>query len=113
MNSDNFSLQISLEAAQLISKLMLKYGPLIFYISSGCCDGTGPVCLPADEFFIDDNDVIIGEVCECLVYTSKDFYPYVTSHPILIDVAKGIGSSFSVEIPEGFRFKLSSQSCQV
>ena len=37
-------------AQALISKLTAEHGPIIFLQSGGCCEGSGPLCMPAHEF---------------------------------------------------------------
>lgn len=49
-------------AVELIQKLATQHGPLIFLQSGGCCEGSGPLCMPANEFKPSPSDVILGEV---------------------------------------------------
>ena len=37
-------------ALALIEKLTTQFGPIIFLQSGGCCEGSGPLCMPVDEF---------------------------------------------------------------
>lgn len=92
------------EASKLIEKLKDEHGELIFHQSGGCCDGSAPMCFPKDEFFIDNNDVQLGEISGCTFYISKDQYKYWKHTQLIIDVVEGRGSSFSLEIPLGVRF---------
>ena len=55
-------------AVELIRKLRAAHGPLLFHQSGGCCDGSSPMCFPAGEFRIGQNDVRLGEVEGTPVY---------------------------------------------
>ena len=48
------------EAVELLRKLWLQHGPLMFHQSGGCCDGSSPMCYPAGEFITGDSDVLLG-----------------------------------------------------
>ena len=37
------------EALELIERLRAEHGPLMFFQSGGCCDGSSPMCLPDGE----------------------------------------------------------------
>ena len=98
------------EAARaVIDRLRTEHGPLIFHQSGGCCDGSSPMCFPDGEFYIDDNDELLGEVHGCPYYMSKFQYEYWKHTPLTLDVTEGRGSSFSAEIPLGLRFVVDSR----
>lgn len=96
-------------ATELIDQLRAEHGPLIFHQSGGCCDGSAPMCFPEGEFFIDDNDVLLGEVHGCPFYMSHFQYEYWQHTHLTLDVTKGRGASFSLEIPLGVRFIIESR----
>lgn len=96
-------------AVKLIDQLREKHGPLIFHQSGGCCDGSAPMCFPDGEFFIDDNDVLLGEVHGCPYYMSHFQYEYWQHTHLTLDVTEGRGASFSLEIPLGVRFIIESR----
>lgn len=100
---------ISPEATQLVEKLKKDYGKLIFHQSGGCCDGSAPMCFQKDEMYIDDNDVLLGYVADCPFYMSKDQFEYWKHTHLTLDVVKGRGASFSLEIPLGVRFIIKSR----
>jgi len=91
-------------ALDLIKKLEATHGPLMFHQSGGCCDGSAPMCYPADEFKIGGNDVHLGEIGGCPVYMDADQFAYWKHTQLIIDVVEGRGSGFSLEAPEGLRF---------
>ena len=96
-------------ATELVDKLRADNGPLIFHQSGGCCDGSTPMCFPADEFYLDDNDVLLGEVADCPFYMAAFQYEYWKHTHLTLDVTPGRGASFSLEVPLGVRFVIKSR----
>lgn len=97
-------------AIELIDRLRVEHGPLIFHQSGGCCDGSAPMCFPEGEFYIDDdNDVLLGEVHDCPFYMSKFQYVYWEHTHLTLDVTQGRGAGFSAEAPLGVRFIIESR----
>ena len=91
-------------AAELIERLLVRHGPLLFHQSGGCCDGSAPMCYPLGEFHLGHQDVLLGEIVGCPFYMSAFQFEYWRNTHLTIDVVEGRGSSFSVEAPEGVRF---------
>jgi uncharacterized protein len=89
---------------QLLDKLKLIHGDLMFHQSGGCCDGSSPMCYPRGEFRVGDSDILLGEIGDTPFYISKDQYEYWKHTQLIIDVVNGRGGMFSVEGPEGKRF---------
>ena len=96
-------------AAKLIETLKQKHGPLMFHQSGGCCDGSQPMCFEAGEFKLGSSDIQLGEIEGCGFYMSRDQYAYWQHTQLTIDITPGRGSSFSLEIPLGFRFMVNSR----
>jgi uncharacterized protein (DUF779 family) len=92
------------EAAEWIHKLETVHGPLLFFQSGGCCDGSSPMCYMRNEFKIGDSDVFLGTIEGQPFYISGPQFEYWRHTGLLIDVVKGRGSGFSLEAPEGIRF---------
>ena len=88
----------------LLERLRAKHGPLMFHQSGGCCDGSAPMCYPANEFRIGGNDVKLGEIGGAPFYMDADQFDYWKHTQLIIDVVPGRGHGFSVEAPEGVRF---------
>jgi len=102
------------EAAELLRKMTLKHGPLMFHQSGGCCDGSSPMCYPVGMFRIGGSDVLLQTLeVEGLApiefYMSASQYEYWKFTHLTVDVVKGRGSGFSVEAPEGVRFMIRSR----
>lgn len=92
------------QAVALIQNLQKEHGDLIFHQSGGCCDGSAPMCLARDEFYLDDSDVLLGEIAGCPFYMNREQFEYWKHTFLMIDVVEGRGASFSLEIPHGVRF---------
>ena len=95
---------LSDEARSLIEQLREQHGELIFHQSGECCDGSAPMCFPKDDFLIGSRDLCLGEIHGCKFYMAPDQFEYYRNKQITIDVTKGRGASFSLEIPLGVRF---------
>ena len=91
-------------ALDLIAKLKVKHGPLMFHQSGGCCDGSSPMCYPDGELLVGDGDVRLGEIGDCPFYMSAPQFEYWKHTQLMIDVVPGRGGMFSLEGPEGLRF---------
>ena len=91
-------------AAKVIDTLRDQHGPLIFHQSGGCCDGSMPMCFKEGGFLIGRRDVCLGEIHGCKFYMAGDQFEYYKNMHIEVDVVRGRGSSFSLEIPLGLRF---------
>lgn len=103
------------EAADLVRRLAVVHGPVMFHQSGGCCDGSAPMCYPAGEFLTGSGDVRLAAVeipgldesVEFWMSTSQ--FAYWRHTHLTVDVVPGRGSGFSLEAPEGVRFLLRSR----
>ncbi len=91
-------------ALALIEQLKHKHGPVMFHQSGGCCDGSSPMCYPAGDFYLGDQDVLIGTLAEAPFYISRPQFEYWKHTQLILDVVPGRGGMFSLEGPEGVRF---------
>ena len=96
-------------AVQLIRKLRVQYGELMFHQSGGCCDGSSPMCFPLGDFLVGDSDVLLGEVDGVPFYMSKSQFEYWKHTLLILDVVPGRGGMFSLEGSEGVRFLIRSR----
>ncbi len=96
-------------ALALLTDLQHRYGALVFHQSGGCCDGSAPMCFEKDDFIIGYSDVCLGEIQGAEFWMSKDQFVYWQHTHLTLDVVKGRGSSFSLEIPTGNRFVIISR----
>lgn len=103
---------ITRTAADLLSTLQQRHGPLMFHQSGGCCDGSSPMCYPEGDFVVGDRDVLLG-LLDVVCDRQPDGVPLWISGPqfdawkhtqLVIDLVPGRGGGFSLEAPEGVRF---------
>jgi hypothetical protein len=102
---------VTAAAAELLTRLQDRHGPVMFHQSGGCCDGSSPMCYPLGDFLVGDRDVLLG-----VLDVGPDVVPVWISGPqyqahysdkrtqLVIDVVPGRGGGFSLEAPEGLRF---------
>jgi uncharacterized protein (DUF779 family) len=95
---------VTQDAADMIARLKVMHGPLMFHQSGGCCDGSAPMCYPAGEFKVGGQDVLMGEIAACKFYMGAAQFEYWRHTQLIIDVVPGRGAGFSLEAPEGVRF---------
>ncbi len=102
-------LGVTQEALDVIDELRGRFGPLMFHQSGGCCDGSSPMCFEDGDFKVGESDVLLGYIDDCPFYMSRDQFEYWKHTHLTLDVTKGRGSSFSLEIPMGIRFLIRSR----
>lgn len=91
-------------AEEVVRQLHSQYGPLLFHQSGGCCDGSAPMCFEKGDFLLGESDIKLGDIANCPFYMNSDQFEYWKHTQLTIDITKGRGSSFSLEIPLGVRF---------
>jgi uncharacterized protein len=91
-------------ALEVISRLEVAHGPLTFFQSGGCCDGTSPICLTADDLPPSPNDLRLGEIGGAPFYIDSEQYERWGKPSFLIDVAPGAAEGFSLEGLVGVHF---------
>lgn len=91
-------------ALQMMATLRARHGPLMFFQSGGCCDGSAPMCYPAGEFAVSDSDVLLGELDGASFYMGAEQFAYWEHTQLIIDVVTGNGGMFSLDNGTGRRF---------
>ena len=105
----------TLLAADLLRKLTVVNGPLMFHQSGGCCDGSAPMCYLDGEFRVGGADVLLAELevpeisKPIKFWMSAAQFEYWKHTHLTIDVVPGRGGGFSLESPEGVRFIIRSR----
>ncbi|MBT2162209.1 DUF779 domain-containing protein [Zobellia barbeyronii] len=97
------------EAKKIIEQLRETHGELMFHQSGGCCDGSAPMCFSKGELMLNETDVWLGNIADCDFHMAKDQFEYWKHTQLTIDITKGRGASFSLEIPLGIRFIVRSR----
>src|SRR3954470_12650470 len=91
-------------AMALIESLRTTHGPIMFFQSGGCCDGSAPMCYPNGEFNISDTDVWLGNLDGAPFYMGMEQFAYWEHTQLIIDVVSGNGGMFSLDNGTGRRF---------
>jgi uncharacterized protein (DUF779 family) len=91
-------------ALAFIDELRRRHGPLLFFQSGGCCDGSAPMCYPAGEFSVSDTDVCLGKLGGVPFYIGLEQFGYWEHTQLIIDVVVGNGGMFSLDNGTGRRF---------
>ena len=100
-------------AGQAITRLLADRGaPVMFVQSGGCCAGSTPMCFPAGEFLIGDNDVLLGEIEGCPFYIDAGLDRAWHQDRFILDVATGPAEGFSLPAGDDLHFIIRSPACE-
>ncbi|MDX3977255.1 DUF779 domain-containing protein [Shinella sp.] len=91
-------------ALALIREIQADYPKILFHQSGGCCDGSSPMCYPADDYIVGDRDVKLGEIGGVPVYISESQFGVWQHTQLIIDVVPGRGGMFSLDNGREKRF---------
>ena len=91
-------------ALQMIAELRARHGPIMFFQSGGCCDGSAPMCYPLGEFDVSESDVYLGNLDGAPFYMGLEQFAYWEHTQLIIDVVAGNGGMFSLDNGTGRRF---------
>jgi uncharacterized protein (DUF779 family) len=92
------------DALEAIERLRAVHGPLAFFQSGGCCDGSSPICLKDGELPAGPNDVLLGTVGGAPFYIDSDQDERWRRPTLVLDVAEGAAMGFSLEGLDGVHF---------
>ncbi len=91
-------------ALALIDQLAVQHGDLAFLQSGGCCEGSGPLCMPANEYRPVPSDVLLGQIGRAKFYMSSSHFEFSQNTHTILDAIDGSGGSFSLECGSGKAF---------
>lgn len=91
-------------AMALIQQLTTQYGPIVFFQSGGCCEGSGPLCMPANEFKPSPSDVKLGEISGAIYYMGDSHFTFAENMHTILDAVTGSSGSFSLDCGTGLAF---------
>lgn len=91
-------------ARRLIAEIRQDYPEILFHQSGGCCDGSSPMCYPADDFKVGERDVKLGEIDGVPVYISGSQFEAWKHTQLILDVVPGRGGMFSLDNGREQRF---------
>ncbi len=95
---------ITEKAEEILARLKVQHGALMFHQSGGCCDGSSPMCYPLGDFRVSPQDVLLGRIADCDFYIGAAQFELWEHTQLTVDVVPGRGAGFSAEAPEGVRF---------
>jgi uncharacterized protein len=99
------------EARAMLGRLVGEHGPLVLFQSGGCCDGSLPLCLLADDMAPGAGDVRLGEVAGVPFYIDADQFRRWGEPEFVLDVASGAPEGFSLGLADA-HFVTRSPFCQ-
>jgi uncharacterized protein len=100
-------------ATAMVERLVREHGPLAIYQSGGCCDGSLPLCLLADELGQGPNDLLLGHVAGVPFYIDAEQDARWGEPEFLLDVVSGAPEGFSLGLPDAHfvTLSLSGEAC--
>lgn len=97
------------KALALIEHIKGIHGPIMFYQSGGCCDGSVPMCYAEGDFQIGSADIYLGSIGDVPFYMHRSQYDYWKHTQLIIDAIEGRGATFSLDNVEDKHFILNSR----
>jgi uncharacterized protein len=91
-------------ALALIDRLTAEHGPIAFLQSGGCCEGSGPICMPINEFNPSASDVILGGWKDATFYMGDSHFTFAENMHTILDATPNSSGSFSLDCGTGFAF---------
>lgn len=91
-------------ARAFIAEIRQDHPDILFHQSGGCCDGSSPMCYPADDYIVGDLDVKLGEIDGVPVYISASQFEAWKHTCLILDVVPGRGGMFSLDNGRERRF---------
>ena len=98
-------------ALEAIGRLVADRGPVMFFQSGGCCDGSLPMCFEDGEFLVGAHDVLLGAVGGMPFYIDHRQYEVWKHTQLILDVGEGEPEGFSLAAGEGRHFVTRSRVC--
>ena len=96
-------------ALEAIAHLVAERGPVMFFQSGGCCDGSMPMCFADGEFVIGSHDVRLGDVGGCPFYIDARQFHVWKQTQLILDVSIGEPEGFSLAAGEDRHFTIRSK----
>lgn len=98
-------------ALEAIADLVSSGGPVMFFQSGGCCDGSLPMCFRQGEFVLSDHDVLLGVVGGSPFYIDHRQYEVWKGTRLTLDVGEGEPEGFSLGAGRDRHFIVRSRVC--
>ncbi len=84
------------EALDAIAHVTGDRGPVMFFQSGGCCDGSLPMCFGDGEFTVGSHDIRLGTVGGCPFYIDHRQFEAWKHTQLILDVGAGEPEGFSL-----------------
>ncbi len=97
------------EALAAIDNVVRDVGPVMFFQSGGCCDGSLPMCFSDGEFVVSDHDILLGRVGSCPFYIDHRQYEVWKHTQLILDVGDGEPEGFSLGAGQNRHFTIRSR----
>ena len=102
-------------ASAMVKRIVSEHGPVAIYQSGGCCDGSLPLCLLADELGPGPNDLLLGDIEGAPFYIDAEQYQRWCEPEFLLDVVSGAPEGFSLGLRDAHfvTLSLSGEACEL
>ncbi|MCK0140821.1 DUF779 domain-containing protein [Aliiroseovarius sp. F20344] len=100
-------------ALALLEEIRAEHGDVVFKISAGCCDGTGPMCFREADVMIGVNDVKLGEADNAGIWAAPTIAELWKNSQMILDAGPGSGAGFSLDNGRTTHFLTQSRSLSV
>jgi len=87
-------------AIQAIERLRAEHGPLAFFQSGGCCDGSLPICIKDGELPPGSGDLLLGTVAGAPFYVDGEQYERWGRPAFVLDMRSAPAEGFSLSLPD-------------
>ncbi|WP_282182585.1 DUF779 domain-containing protein [Aliiroseovarius marinus] len=84
-------------ALALLEEIRAEHGDVVFKISAGCCDGTGPMCFREADVIIGVNDVKLGDADNAGIWATPSIADLWKNSQLILDAGPGTGAGFSLD----------------
>ena len=91
-------------ALEAVAKVVAERGPIMFFQSGGCCDGSLPMCFVDGEFVVGSHDVLMGDIGGCPFYIDARQFELWKHTQLIVDVGAGEPEGFSLAAGEDQHF---------
>lgn len=84
-------------ALTLLDDIRAEHGDVVFKISAGCCDGTGPMCFREADVMIGVNDIKLGDADNAGIWAAPSIAELWKDSQMILDAGPGTGAGFSLD----------------
>lgn len=98
-------------ALEAIARLVAARGPIMFFQSGGCCDGSLPMCFAGGELAVGERDVLLGVLGGAPFYIDHRQHEAWKHMQLILDVAEGEPEGISLAAGPDRHFITRSRVC--